>query len=621
MGKMPQKSFPLSNSHPNAPFEKVHSDLKEFPTESYHRNKYFVSFIDDYSSFGWIQCLCAKSSALTALHDFLVMVKNQYGTTPKEWMSDAGGEYKSKEFLRILNSSGIKILQSVPHTPQQNGRAERFNHTIMEKAEAMRHEACLPDSYWEFVVEHAVHCYNCTPVMRLKWCTPYEAITKTKPDISRLRVFGCGAYVYLHKDVRKNKLAPKSELMIHLGEAEGQKGWRFMRPTNRLFFAPNALFDELLFPKCKDKCRTTTCVDETRDKQPPKPAESPAYPPITLWDDNEDPPKPLAPPIPNIPPPTLPPQGRPCTPVQRRPPSPRARPGLPLLPTYRMRPGVDLETPPRPQPQRCRFPTPASSLPPLLLTCQESPPPRLQRSLHRPRVLHARSPSQSRSPTPAPRRSEWIAKGKAPAWPGNIYGEHRHPMEIEKDTRSMTRWTKLVKSEPGSPNPGPSHFPRGFEEPVGSPPPSAQFPIEEGNSDLASDEEDLQESNGDDPATASDHQDSHEEQAKVEGLLLVNNLHSLSKEGGVAYLNHLLAMAVPPIDSDTPDTTKVREWSFRDIQCMPTAQKQAWIDACKQELDSLCAWHVYDLVDPPKGRRIIRNRWVFDVKTDGRKRA
>ena len=42
-------------------------------------------------------------------------------------MSDAGGEYKSQEFLNVLKSRGVKVLQSVPYTPQQNGHAERFN--------------------------------------------------------------------------------------------------------------------------------------------------------------------------------------------------------------------------------------------------------------------------------------------------------------------------------------------------------------------------------------------------------------------------------------------------------------------------------------------------------------
>lgn len=54
---------------------------------------------------------------------------------------------------------------------------------------------------------------------------------------------------------------------------------------------------------------------------------------------------------------------------------------------------------------------------------------------------------------------------------------------------------------------------------------------------------------------------------------------------------------------------------------MPSAQQKEWLDACRQELDSLHARSVYDLVDSPPGRKVICNRWVFDTKTDGRKRA
>jgi transposase InsO family protein len=39
-------------------------------------------------------------------------------------MSDAGGEYKSNAFIKMLKDKGIEILQSVPHTHQQNGQAE-----------------------------------------------------------------------------------------------------------------------------------------------------------------------------------------------------------------------------------------------------------------------------------------------------------------------------------------------------------------------------------------------------------------------------------------------------------------------------------------------------------------
>jgi hypothetical protein len=54
---------------------------------------------------------------------------------------------------------------------------------------------------------------------------------------------------------------------------------------------------------------------------------------------------------------------------------------------------------------------------------------------------------------------------------------------------------------------------------------------------------------------------------------------------------------------------------------MPIVQQKDWIDTCRQKLDSLHACEVYDLVDAPLGRKIIQNRWVFDQKTNGWKRA
>ena len=78
-------------------------------------------------------------------------------------MSNAGGEYKSKAFGQLMRDQGIHVYESAPHTPQQNSCAERFIHTLMDKAQAMCLHACLPDSYWEFAVQHVVHVYNRTP--------------------------------------------------------------------------------------------------------------------------------------------------------------------------------------------------------------------------------------------------------------------------------------------------------------------------------------------------------------------------------------------------------------------------------------------------------------------------
>jgi len=48
-GKMHLKSFSLLHKHSKQPFDRIYSDLKEFPMLSYHKYKWFVSFYDDHS--------------------------------------------------------------------------------------------------------------------------------------------------------------------------------------------------------------------------------------------------------------------------------------------------------------------------------------------------------------------------------------------------------------------------------------------------------------------------------------------------------------------------------------------------------------------------------------------
>ena len=40
-----------------------------------------------------------------------------------------------------------------------------------------------------------------------------------------------------------------------------------------------------------------------------------------------------------------------------------------------------------------------------------------------------------------------------------------------------------------------------------------------------------------------------------------------------------------------------------------------------RSLESLRRRKVFELVDPPKGCKVIKNQWVFDLKSDGQKKA
>ncbi|GMH14050.1 hypothetical protein Nepgr_015891 [Nepenthes gracilis] len=44
--------------------------------------------------------------------------------------------------------------------------------------------------------------------------------------------------------------------------------------------------------------------------------------------------------------------------------------------------------------------------------------------------------------------------------------------------------------------------------------------------------------------------------------------------------------------------------------------KEKWLEAMKDEMSSLHENHTFDLVTLPKGKKALKNKWVFRVKTD-----
>jgi hypothetical protein len=92
-------------------------------------------------------------------------------------------------------------------------------------------------------------------------------------------------------------------------------------------------------------------------------------------------------------------------------------------------------------------------------------------------------------------------------------------------------------------------------------------------------------------------------------------LTRLCREGGVPLQNFLVSKAVlPPATERHP-----KEWQFRDILKSP--EVGLWKKACEEEMEALKKRKVWEMVERPRGRKVIKNRWVFDVKTDGRKKA
>ncbi|KAL8140605.1 hypothetical protein V2J09_006626 [Rumex salicifolius] len=74
--------------------ELIHSDICEpFPTAAWNGQQYFITFIDDYSRYGYIYLIREKSQSLDVFKSYKAEVELQLGKKIKAVKSDRGGEY------------------------------------------------------------------------------------------------------------------------------------------------------------------------------------------------------------------------------------------------------------------------------------------------------------------------------------------------------------------------------------------------------------------------------------------------------------------------------------------------------------------------------------------------
>ena len=93
--KSHQLPYPKSNSVSHAPLELIFSDVWGHARDSFGRNKYYVSFIDDYSKFTWIYLLKHKSEVFSIFQEFHKLVERYFNGKILTVQSDWEGSTKN----------------------------------------------------------------------------------------------------------------------------------------------------------------------------------------------------------------------------------------------------------------------------------------------------------------------------------------------------------------------------------------------------------------------------------------------------------------------------------------------------------------------------------------------
>jgi transposase InsO family protein len=156
----------------------------------------FITFTDDYSRYGYIYPIKERFEALDKFKIF--KAENQHDKRIKIVWSDRGGEYYGRQtpygqlprpFARFLQENRIVAQYSIPGEPQQNGVAERRNHTFMDMVRSMMSYSTLPLGLWMEALKTAIHILNRVP-SKLVPKTPYELWTGRVFSLRHLRVWG-----------------------------------------------------------------------------------------------------------------------------------------------------------------------------------------------------------------------------------------------------------------------------------------------------------------------------------------------------------------------------------------------------------------------------------------------
>lgn len=266
MAKMVKQPFPSGDKQPTRRLELIHMDVcGPMQDPSMGGSYYCATFVDDASNYSEVRCIKNKSDVAGVVKEVLTMLETQSEEKLLRVRTDRGGEYIAGELDSYFKSKGVLHEKTAPYTPQQNGKAERLNRTLMDRVRAMLIDSELPNSMWAEAIQAANYIRNRSPTKNGAK-TPWEQFFGKKPDVSMMRVFGCKAFVMVPKELRR-KLDPVSKEGVFVGYQPDSKAWRvlLMEGDEKIIkISRDVVFDETAKA---DKTKMQTLSDDENESE------------------------------------------------------------------------------------------------------------------------------------------------------------------------------------------------------------------------------------------------------------------------------------------------------------------------------------------------------------------
>jgi hypothetical protein len=247
--KSHQLPYPKSICISKSPLELIFSNVWGPTCDSIGRNKYYVSFIDDFSKFTWIYLLKNKSEVFQKFKEFKALVERLFDKKILAVQTDWGGEFQ--KLHPFFTQIGIAHHVSCPYVHQQNGSAERKHRHIVEVGLSLLAHASMSLKYWDEAFLGATYLINRLPTKVLDFSSPLERLFHEKPNYSGLCIFGCACWPNL-RPFNMHKLQFCSKQCVFLGYSNLHKGFKFLDVAGgRGYISRDVVFDETVYPFTK----------------------------------------------------------------------------------------------------------------------------------------------------------------------------------------------------------------------------------------------------------------------------------------------------------------------------------------------------------------------------------
>lgn len=204
-------------------------------------SKYMVVATDMFSHYVWVNPLASKDQVATILQWFVGEFEAISGKKIRTVLTDNGSEFINNEVITLLAVEHIRMIQSAPYTPEQNGASERSNRTILETARTLIVQSGLSTILRSEAVVTAACIRNCLS-KRGKKVTPLELFQNRKPFVGHLVRFGTPVQSLIN-DRRIEKFDAKTESAFVVGFTDRTNTYRLYLPrANKVIKTCHVIF-------------------------------------------------------------------------------------------------------------------------------------------------------------------------------------------------------------------------------------------------------------------------------------------------------------------------------------------------------------------------------------------